>query len=270
VAAAVAVAAAVWRWRQHGGVSGGCGSTAAAAAVAAACWWWRQLGGSAVALAAEARWQWRWQQSGGSVAAAVAAAWRQQHGGGGGTSGGSVVVVAAAWGQRRRQHSGGGGTAKWTTRACRHPRPCCDGSPSSYVGQLRGDEDDKEDKCWAMAAGQQQRGYNNRGDNGPPLSHANGEDNDTAAGNNQGDATAVDVDGGDVDAGTLSIILAASNTPNHDNNAKNDDANAKDATGRKTLMRDATAVGTGGGALALVVILPLRNNDIGHWQRPVR
>ena len=67
---------------------------------------------------------------------------------------------------------------------------------------------------------------------------------------------------GEADAGTSSIVLAASNTPDHDNNANDNDADAKDAIGKKTLMRDATAAGTGGGPLALAVILPLRDDDI--------
>ena len=66
-----------------------------------------------------------------------------------------------------------------------------------------------------------------------------------------------------MDAGTSSVVLVASNTPDHDNDADDDDANAEDVTGKKTLMRDATAAGTGGGASALAVILPLRDNDIG-------
>jgi hypothetical protein len=60
-----------------------------------------------------------------------------------------------------------------------------------------------------------------------------------------------------------SVILAASNTPDQDNNADDNDANAEDAAGKKTLMRDATTAGTGGGTLALAVILPLRDGDIG-------
>jgi hypothetical protein len=66
-----------------------------------------------------------------------------------------------------------------------------------------------------------------------------------------------------VDAGTSSVVLVASNTPDHDNDANDDDADAKEAAGKKTLMKDATAAGTGGGALALAVILPLRDDDIG-------
>jgi hypothetical protein len=52
-------------------------------------------------------------------------------------------------------------------------------------------------------------------------------------GNTQGNATSTDIDGGDADAGTLSVVLLASNTPDHENDANNDDADAKDAT-RKT------------------------------------
>jgi hypothetical protein len=91
-------------------------------------------------------------------------------------------------------------------------------------------------------------GYDDGGDDGPPSSPADRENNDAAAGDNQGNATAADVDGGDADAGTSSIILAASDIPDHDNDADYDDAYAEDAAGKKNLKRDATAAGTGGGA----------------------
>jgi hypothetical protein len=111
--------------------------------------------------------------------------------------------------------------------------------------------------------GKNRGGYNDRGSNGLPSSPANGEDNDAAVGNDQGNATSTDVDRGNVDAGTSSVILVALNTPNYDNDANDDDADAKDATQKKTLMTDTTVAGTGGGALALaVIILPLHNNDI--------
>ncbi len=106
-------------------------------------------------------------------------------------------------------------------------------------------------------------GYDNGGANTLPSSPANGQDNNAAAGNNQGDATVMDIDGGDADAGMLSILLVASNTPNHDNNANDDYTDAKDVSRKKTLMRDATAEGNGSDTLALVVILPLHNEDIG-------
>ncbi len=80
------------------------------------------------------------------------------------------------------------------------------------------------------------------------ISPADGEDNNATAGDDKGDAAAADANGGNADARTSSVVFAASNTPNHDNDANNDDANAKDATGKKTLMRDATAAGTGSGA----------------------
>ena len=114
---------------------------------------------------------------------------------------------------------------------------------------------------WQQSKGT--REYNNGGNDGPPSSPANREDNDAAAGDDQGGTTAADVDGGDADAGMSSVILAASNTPDQDNNADDNDANAEDAAGKKTLMRDATTAGTGGGTLALAVILPLHNDDIG-------
>ncbi len=106
-------------------------------------------------------------------------------------------------------------------------------------------------------------GHNDGGNDGPPSSPADGDDNNAVVGNNQGDATAADVGRGDADAGTLSIVIVALNITDHDNNAKDNDANAKDATGKKTLMKDAPAAGTGGGASALAVIFSLCNNDIG-------
>jgi hypothetical protein len=123
-------------------------------------------------------------------------------------------------------------TTKWTTIACHRPCCRCDGSSGSDVGQLRGKEDDKEDKHWAVAAGQQQGGYYNRGNDRPPSFPANREDKDTTVGDTQGNATAADVNGGNADAGLLSIVLPASNTPDHDNDANNDDADAKDAAGK--------------------------------------
>jgi hypothetical protein len=51
-------------------------------------------------------------------------------------------------------------------------------------------------------------GYDDRGDDGPHSSLADWEDND--AGDNRGNTTATDDDGGDADAGTLSVVLAAS------------------------------------------------------------
>jgi hypothetical protein len=80
--------------------------------------------------------------------------------------------------------------------------------------------------------------------------------------------TAVDVNGGDTDAGMLSVVLAASNTPDHNNHADDTYANAKDVALKKTLMRDATAEGNGGGALALAVILPLHGDS--NRRRPLR
>ncbi len=77
------------------------------------------------------------------------------------------------------------------------------------------------------------RGYYDRGNDRPPSSPANGEDKDAAVGDTQGNATAADVDGGNADAGTLSVVLPASNTPDHNNDANSNDADAKDAT-RKT------------------------------------
>jgi hypothetical protein len=111
--------------------------------------------------------------------------------------------------------------------------------------------------------GDNKGGYNDVGDNGPPSSPANGEDNDAATGDDLGNATAADVDRGNADTGMLSVILVAPNTPDHNNGADNDSPDAKAVSGKKTLMRDATVAGTGGGTLALAVILPSRDNEIG-------
>ncbi len=82
-------------------------------------------------------------------------------------------------------------------------------------------------------------------------------------GNNQGNTISADIDGGNADASTSSIILAASNTHDNNNDANNNNADAEDAAGKKTLMRDPTTAGSGNGASALAVILPLRDDDIG-------
>ena len=58
-----------------------------------------------------------------------------------------------------------------------------------------------------------------------------------------------------------SIVLAVSNTPDHDNNADDNKADAEDAAGKKTLVRDAAAAGEDGGnvdAGTLIVILAVR------------
>jgi hypothetical protein len=123
-------------------------------------------------------------------------------------------------------------TTKWTTTARRCPCRYCDGSSGSNVGQLRGNEDDKEDKHWAVAAEQQHGGYYDGGNDRLPSSPANGEDKDAAMGDTQGNATAVDFNRGNVDARALSVVLPASNTPDHDNDTNNDDADAKDAAGK--------------------------------------
>ncbi len=64
----------------------------------------------------------------------------------------------------------------------------------------------------------------------------------------------------------MSVILAALNTPDHNNDANYDDADSEDAVGKKTLMTEGTAAGTGGGASELAVIFPLRDNEIGGGQ----
>jgi hypothetical protein len=76
--------------------------------------------------------------------------------------------------------------------------------------------------------------YDDRGDNGTPSSPTDGEDNGATVGDNQGDAAATDVNGCNADAGTLSVVLAVSNTPNHDNDAGNDDAMLKTPPGRRS------------------------------------
>jgi hypothetical protein len=122
-------------------------------------------------------------------------------------------------------------TKRTTTARC---RPChrCNGSSGSNVGQLRLNKDDEEDKHWAVAAGQQQGGYYDGGNDRLPSSPANGEDKDSAVGNTQGDTTAADINKGNAYSGTLSVVLPALNTPNHNNDANNDDADAKDAAGK--------------------------------------
>jgi hypothetical protein len=55
------------------------------------------------------------------------------------------------------------------------------------------------------------RGYNNGGNDRPPSSPANGEDNNAAVGNKHGDATTAGNNNGDMDAGTSSVFLAMSN-----------------------------------------------------------
>ncbi len=104
-------------------------------------------------------------------------------------------------------------------------------------------------------------GYYDRGNDGPPSSPADRDDNYATAGDDQGNATAADVDSGNADAGTLSVVLAASNTPDHDNGADDADADAGDTAGKKTLVRDVTAVGDNSGdkdASTLGVILGVR------------
>ncbi len=103
-------------------------------------------------------------------------------------------------------------------------------------------------------------GYNNGVDDRPHSSLADGEDNDAAAGNDQGYTTAADVDSGNTEVGTSSIVLASSNTLNQNNNADTGDANAEDASGRKTLVRNTTVAGDDGGdadagTLSLVLVV---------------
>ncbi len=81
-----------------------------------------------------------------------------------------------------------------------------------------------------------------------PLS-ANMEDNNAATGNDQGNATASGINGGDADAGTSSIILVASNAPGHDNDANNNYGDNDNAAGKKDSV---SAVA--GGLVALVAI----------------
>jgi hypothetical protein len=70
--------------------------------------------------------------------------------------------------------------------------------------------------------GDNKGGYDDGGNDGLSSSPADREDNDTAAGDDQGDATAADIDGGDADTGMSSVVLVASNTPDHDNDADDD------------------------------------------------
>ncbi len=81
-------------------------------------------------------------------------------------------------------------------------------------------------------------GYNDGDNNGSPSSPADGEDNNAAMGANQGKATTVDNDGGDADAGMLSVLLAATNAPDQDDNANNrgnDGPSSPPLTGRTTM-----------------------------------
>jgi hypothetical protein len=87
---------------------------------------------------------------------------------------------------------------------------------------------------WQQSKGT--RGYDNGDNDGPPSPPTDGEDNDAAAGDNRGDVTAAGNGSGDADAGTSSVVLAASNAPNPDDDAANDDANDNDAAGKKTLV----------------------------------
>ena len=93
--------------------------------------------------------------------------------------------------------------------------------------------------------GDNKGGYDNGGADGLPSSPTDGEDNNAAAGDDQDDATAADINGDDADAGMLSVLLAASNTPDHYNNANDDYADAEDVAGKKTMMRNVTAEGNG-------------------------
>ncbi len=90
-------------------------------------------------------------------------------------------------------------------------------------------------------------GCDDWGSNRLPTSLTNVEDSNTTTGNNRGDRTAVDNDGGNVDASLLSIILLALKPPDHNDNSNNGDANAKDAAGKKTLVSNTTTVGNDGG-----------------------
>ncbi len=96
------------------------------------------------------------------------------------------------------------------------------------------------------------KGYNNWGNDGPPSSPADGDDNNATTSNNWGDATAVGNDGGNTDTGTSTVIPPVSNAPNHGNDATADNANYKDAAGKKTLV---TAVASNLVALVATVLL---------------
>jgi hypothetical protein len=52
-------------------------------------------------------------------------------------------------------------------------------------------------------------GYDDRGNNGPHSSLSNGEDNNAAMGDNWGNTTAADDDGGDANVGTLSVVVVS-------------------------------------------------------------
>ncbi len=73
--------------------------------------------------------------------------------------------------------------------------------------------------------------------------------------------TAADNDGGNADASLLSIVLALSKLPDQDNNSSNGNADAGDASGKKTLVSNTAMADNNGGnadAGTLSVVLPKR------------
>ncbi len=66
-------------------------------------------------------------------------------------------------------------------------------------------------------------------------------------GNNWGDMATADDNGGNADASRLSIVLAMSKPPNHNDDSNDGNADAKYATRKKTLVSNATAAGNNGG-----------------------
>ncbi len=56
-------------------------------------------------------------------------------------------------------------------------------------------------------------GYDNWGNNGPSSSPADREDNNDAVSNDRGNETSLFNNGGNADAGTSSVVLAATNAP---------------------------------------------------------
>jgi hypothetical protein len=222
----MAAAAAAVQWRQHSNGGSGCSSV----------WRWRQLGSSAAAVAtaaAEALWWWRWQpqRGSGSGNGSTAARRRQLDGGRG-----SLVVALALVAQPNGQQ-----------RPVVVPAAAATDRPAAMLDNLRVMKTTRKTNVGPWQQGNNKGGHVDGSDDGLLSFLSNREDNNAATGDNQGDVTAADISRGDADAGMSSILLAASNTPNHNNNANDDYANAEDIAGKKTLMRDATADGNGSG-----------------------
>jgi hypothetical protein len=76
--------------------------------------------------------------------------------------------------------------------------------PSGDVGQVGDNKGNTKTNVGPWKQDDNMERYNNRGNNSLPFSPTDREDNYAAAGNNRGNATATDDDGGNTNAGTLS------------------------------------------------------------------